>query len=322
MRIGIDIMGGDFAPLETTLGAIHAKRELGNDHTLVLIGDEQQTRAIIRDQGANESDFEFVNTTQVIGMAEHPTKAFPQKPDSSIVVGFHLLKAGKIDSFASAGNTGAMMVGSMLTVKPIPGIIRPSISSVLPKEDGGVGIILDVGINADCKPEVLQQFALLGSIFAESVYHISNPQVGLMNIGEEEEKGNILTKETHQLLKQTPHINFIGNVEGRDLFNNRADVIVCDGFTGNVILKEAESFYSLIRKRGIHDPYFDRFDYENYGGTPVLGVNGTVIIAHGISNAKAIKNMIHLSKEVAEAGLSEKIARALADLPVGEQVQK
>jgi glycerol-3-phosphate acyltransferase PlsX len=143
-----------------------------------------------------------------------------------------------------------------------------------------------------------------------------------MNIGEEEEKGNILTKETHQLLKQTPHINFIGNVEGRDLFNNRADVIVCDGFTGNVILKEAESFYSLIRKRGIHDPYFDRFDYENYGGTPVLGVNGTVIIAHGISNAKAIKNMIHLSKEVAEAGLSEKIARALADLPVGEQVQK
>jgi glycerol-3-phosphate acyltransferase PlsX len=322
MRIGIDIMGGDFAPLETTLGAIQARRELEPDFTLVLIGDETETRSIILKYGGNESDFEFVNTTQVIGMAEHPTKTFTQKADSSIAVGFRLLKEKKIQAFASAGNTGAMMVGSMLTVKPIPGILRPSISSVLPKEDGGVGIILDVGINADCKPEVLQQFALLGSIFAESVYHITNPKVGLMNIGEEEEKGNLLTKETHQLLKQTPHINFIGNVEGRDLFNNRADVIVCDGFTGNVILKEAESFYSLIRKRGIHDPYFDRFDYENYGGTPVLGVNGTVIIAHGISNAKAIKNMIHLTREVIAAGLSEKIASALADLPVGEQVQK
>jgi glycerol-3-phosphate acyltransferase PlsX len=322
MRIGIDIMGGDFAPLETTLGAIQARRELGPEFTLVLIGDETETRSIIIKYGGNESDFDFVNTTQVIGMAEHPTKAFTQKTDSSIAVGFRLLKEKNIDAFASAGNTGAMMVGSMLAVKPIPGILRPSISSVLPKEDGGVGIILDVGINADCKPEVLQQFALLGSIFAESVYHITNPKVGLMNIGEEEEKGNILTKETHQLLKQTAHINFIGNVEGRDLFNNRADVIVCDGFTGNVILKEAESFYSLIRKRGIHDPYFDRFDYENYGGTPVLGVNGTVIIAHGISNAKAIKNMIHLTREVLAAGLSEKISRAIAELPVGEQVQK
>ena len=322
MRIGIDIMGGDFAPLETTLGAILAKRELGPEYTLVLVGDEAETRSIIRQHGGSESDFEFVNTTQVIGMAEHPTKAFTQKTDSSIAVGFKLLKENRIHAFASAGNTGAMMVGSMLVVKPIPGILRPSISSILPKEDGGVGIILDVGINADCKPEVLQQFALLGSIFAESVYHIVDPKVGLMNIGEEEEKGNLLTKETHQLLKQTPHINFTGNVEGRDLFNNRADVIVCDGFTGNVILKEAESFYTLIRKRGIHDTYFDRFDYENYGGTPVLGVNGTVIIAHGISNAKAIKNMIHLTREVVAAGLSEKIARALADLPVSEQVQK
>jgi len=322
MRIGIDIMGGDFAPLETTLGAIQAKRELGSGFSLVLVGDEAQTRAIISQHNGNENDFEFVGTTQVIGMAEHPTKAFSQKTDSSIAVGFRLLKEGRIDAFASAGNTGAMMVGSMLAVKPIQGILRPAISSILPKENGGVGIILDVGINADCKPEVLQQFAVLGSVFAENVYHISNPKVGLMNIGEEEEKGNLLTKETHQLLKQTPHINFVGNVEGRDLFNNNADVIVCDGFTGNVILKEAESFYSLIKKRGIHDAYFDRFDYENYGGTPVLGVNGTVVIAHGISNAKAIKNMIHLTKEVVAAALSEKIAQALSGLPVTEQVQK
>ncbi|MBK7968808.1 MAG: phosphate acyltransferase PlsX [Bacteroidetes bacterium] len=322
MRIGIDMMGGDFAPLETTLGAIQARKELDPRYTLVLIGNESEIREIFRQHHADDSGFVFVNTSQVIGMADHPTKAFQQKTDSSIAVGFHLLKEKKIDAFASAGNTGAMMVGSMFAVKPVQGILRPAISSIIPKEDGGVGIILDVGINADCKPEVMQQFAILGSIFAENVYHINNPKIGLMSIGEEDEKGNILTKESHQLIKTTPNINFIGNLEGRDMFNNRADVIVCDGFTGNVMLKLAESFYSLIRKRGIHDEYFDRFDFENYGGTPVLGVNSTVIIAHGISNAKAIKNMILLSKEVAEAGLAEKISKALADTPVSEQLPK
>jgi glycerol-3-phosphate acyltransferase PlsX len=181
---------------------------------------------------------------------------------------------------------------------------------------------LDVGINADCKPEMLQQFAILGSIFAEDVYHINNPRLGLMSIGEEEEKGNILTKEAHTLIKSTPHINFVGNLEGRDLFNNKADVIVCDGFTGNVMLKLAESFYSLIRKRGMHDAYFDRFDFENYGGTPVLGINSTVIIAHGISNAKAIKNMILHACEVAGAGMPDKISKALSEISIGEQLPK
>jgi glycerol-3-phosphate acyltransferase PlsX len=215
-----------------------------------------------------------------------------------------------------------MMVGSMFAIKPVNGILRPAISSIVPKEDGGVGILLDVGINADCKPEMLQQFAILGSIFAEDVYHISNPRVGLMSIGEEDEKGNMLTKEANVLLKNTPHINFTGNLEGRDLFNNKADVIVCDGFTGNVMLKLAESFYSLIRKRGMHDAYFDRFDFENYGGTPVLGVNSTVIIAHGISNAKAIKNMIIHAGEVAKAGMPDKISRALSEISLGEQLSK
>jgi glycerol-3-phosphate acyltransferase PlsX len=210
----------------------------------------------------------------------------------------------------------------MFSAKPIKGVLRPAISSIIPEEDGGVGIILDVGINADCKPEMLQQFALLGSVFAESVYHIDNPKVGLMSIGEEAEKGNLLTKEAHQLLKNTTNINFIGNLEGRDMFNSKADVIVCDGFTGNVMLKLAESFYSLIRKRNIHDEYFDRFDFENYGGTPVLGVSSTVIIAHGISNAKAIKNMILLTREVIEAGLTEKISRALAENTISEQLPK
>ncbi len=322
MRIGIDIMGGDFAPLETTLGAIQARKELDPAHALVLIGNESVIRDIFRQQGADESGFEFVNTTEVIGMADNPTKAFSQKPNSSITVGFHLLKEKKLDAFASAGNTGAMLVGSMIALKPIQGIIRPAICSIIPKEDGGMGIILDVGINADCKPEMMQQFAVLGSIFVENVYHINNPKVGLISIGEEDEKGNLLTKETNQILKLTPHLNFVGNLEGRDMFNNKADVLVCDGFTGNVMLKLAESFYSLLRKRNIHDEYFDRFDFENYGGTPILGVNSTVIIAHGISNSKAIKNMILLTRGVVEAGLPEKISRALSEIPVSEQIPK
>ncbi len=322
MRIGIDMMGGDFAPLETTLGAIQARKELSSEYTLVLIGNESEIRDILIQNGANVSDFVFVNTTEVIGMADNPTKAFSQKPNSSISVGFHLLKEKKIDAFASAGNTGAMMVGSMISAKPIHGIIRPAISSIIPKEDGSMGIILDVGINADCKPEMLQQFAVLGSIFIENVYHTKNPKVGLISIGEEDEKGNILTKETNQLLRTTPHINFVGNLEGRDMFNSKADVLVADGFTGNVMLKLAESLHTLLVKRNIHDEYFDRFDFENYGGTPVLGVNSTVIIAHGISNAKAIKNMILLTRGVVEAGLTEKISRALSDLPVSEQLPK
>lgn len=312
MRIGVDIMGGDFAPEHTLLGALEAWRELPEGIRLVLIGDREAMLPILQREQVPAEAFDIVHTTEVIAMSDHPTKAFQQKQNSSIAVGFHLLKEGKIDSFASAGNTGAMLVGSMFTVKAIPGILRPAIATLLPKFDGGWGLLLDVGVNADCKPEVLQQFALLGALYAQNILHIANPSVGLMSIGEEEEKGNLLVKETHQLLKETKDIRFIGNVEGRDLFNDKADVIVCDGFTGNVMLKEAESFYAMIRKRGIKDEYFDRFDYEDYGGTPILGINSEVIIAHGISKAKAIKNMILLSKEVVEARLSAKITAAFS----------
>ncbi len=318
IRIGVDIMGGDYAPLETTLGAISAYKELSKYVQLVLIGDKNQIVPILSNNGLSESQFEIVHTTEVIDMGDHATKAIVQKPNSSIAVGFHLLKEKKIHAFASAGNSGAMLVGSMFSVKAVNGIQRPAIASVLPQEDGTTNLILDVGANADCKPEVLQQFGLLGSLLAEHVYHKKTPRVALMNIGEEEEKGNVTSQQAHQLLKNTKEINFVGNVEGRDLFNNKADVIVCDGFTGNVILKEAESFYTLIKKRGIKDEYFDRFDYENYGGTPVLGVNGNVIIAHGISKAKAIKNMILLSKEVTEANLAEKIATAFHENVVNQ----
>lgn len=312
MKLGVDIMGGDYAPEQTTLGAIAAWRELPADTKLVLFGNRDLILPYLKKEGVSEDAMEIVHAPGVISMSDHPTKSFQQKTDSSIVIGFQWLKEGRIDSFASAGNTGAMLVGSMFTVKPIAGILRPAIASLLPKEDGGWGLILDVGVNADCKAEILQQFAILGSIYAENLLHIKNPRIGLMSIGEEEEKGNLLVKETHQLLKETKEINFTGNVEGRDLFNDKVDVVVCDGFTGNVILKEAESFYSMILKRGIKDAYFDRFNYEDYGGTPILGINSEVIIAHGISKAKAIKNMIHLSKEVCEAGLSGKIAKAFS----------
>ena len=316
LRLGIDIMGGDYAPRETTLGAIDACREVPEDVKLVLIGNRDAILPILKEQNISEDVFEIIHTTEVIEMSEHPTKSFQQKPKSSLAAGFHLLKEGKIDAFSSAGNTGAMLVGSMFTVKPIAGILRPSIATLLPKVSGGWGLLLDVGVNADCKAEVLQQFALLGTVYAKHILHLNNPKVGLMSIGEEEEKGNLLTKETHQLLKETRDINFIGNVEGRDLFNDKADVIVCDGFTGNVLLKEAESFYAIIKKQNIHNEYFDRFNYEDYGGTPILGINGTVIIAHGISKSKAIKNMILNSHECARVKLSEKIAQAFSKEPV------
>jgi glycerol-3-phosphate acyltransferase PlsX len=313
MKIGIDIMGGDFATRETTLGVIQALPELADNVKLVLFGDEHAISDQFSREGADISRVEIVHTTEVIGMDEHPTKAITQKLDSSISRGFEFLKKGEIDAFAGAGNSGAMMVGAMFSVKTIPGILRPAVCSVVPKENGQWGVFLDVGLNADCKPEMLVQFGILGSLFLEHVYNVPQPKVGLMNIGEEEEKGNMITQATHQLLKATKDLNFIGNIEGRDMFNTKADVIVCDGFTGNVMLKMAESFYELIKKRNIKDEYFDRFNYENYGGTPVLGVNAPVIIAHGISNARAIKNMIHITQKVTAAKLTEKIAAAVQE---------
>lgn len=310
MKIGIDIMGGDYAPEQTMLGAIAAQRELASGYQIVLIGDEPVIKNILRRENVSENLFSVVHAPDVIGMAEHPTRAIAQKPNSSIAVGFGLLKKGQLDAFTSAGNTGAVLVGSMFSVKTILGILRPAISTLVPKEDGTWGLLLDVGVNADCKPEMLQQFAILGSLFAEHILHTKNPKVGLMNIGEEEEKGNALSQAAHQLIKNTKDINFIGNVEGRDMFNQKADVIVCDGFTGNVILKLAETFHVLMVKRNFTDEYFNRFDYETYGGAPVLGINSTVLIGHGISNAKAIKSMILMAQEILQVRLAEKITSA------------
>lgn len=310
MKIGIDILGGDFAPDANVSGAILARKELPTDVELVLIGDKDQIFSGLSALGENPSDYTIVHAPDVITMNDHPTRAIPQKPNSSIAVGFDLLAKHEIDSFASTGNTGAMLVGAIYKINTIPGIIRPCITSTLPAIDGSKTILLDVGSNADCKADVLYQFAVLGALYAKNVYGIENPRVALLNIGEEETKGNLLTLAAHRLMAESDDINFIGNLEGRDIFFGKADVIVCDGFTGNVVLKQAEGIYSLMKKRGIQDEYFDRFNYENYGGTPILGVKGNVIIGHGISNDIAVKNMIIHSYEVAKSGLASKVNEA------------
>jgi phosphate acyltransferase len=307
MRIGLDVMGGDYAPDATLAGAVLARQILPDDVHLVLIGDQKIIEAYLQNKGVSSNGFEIVHSSEVIGMGDHPAKAFSQKTQSSIHIGFQLLQAGKIDGFASAGSTGAMMVGAMYTVKSIPGIIRPAITGPIPKPGGKYSILLDVGLNADCKHDVLYQYGILGSLYTEYVYKVANPKVGLLNIGEEEEKGNLLTKAAYQAMHGTTDFNFIGNVEGNEIFDDKVDVIICDGFVGNVVLKQAEAFYKLTRKLNIHDEYFERFNFENYGGTPVLGINSNVIIGHGISNDITIKNMILLTKDVISANLPAKI---------------
>ena len=259
------------------------------------------------EKGSDPSLFNIVHAPDEIGMSEQPIRAFTQKPKSSISVGFHFLKEGKIDAFASAGNSGAMVVGSMYSTEMIEGVLRPCTAAVLPKENGGNTYLLDIGTNPDAKPEMMVQFGILGSCFARYVYGLENPKVGLLNIGEEEEKGNILTQATYKLMKESSQINFVGNVEGRDLLMDKADIIVSDGFTGNVVLKQLESIYHLLRRRNFYDDFVERMNYENFGGTPILGIKSTVIVGHGISNDNAIKNMILLTKNVHEAKLSTKI---------------
>jgi glycerol-3-phosphate acyltransferase PlsX len=307
MRIGLDISGGDFAPKATIDGALLAREVLSNDVTIVLLGDEEIIRSEFANRGKNFDGFEVVHAPEVITYHDHPTRAIPKKPNSSIAIGFDLLAKANLDVFASTGNTGAMLVGAMYKLNTVPGIIRPCITSTLPCVDGSHTILLDVGSNADCKADVLYQFAVLGALYSKHVHGVENPRVALLNIGEEDSKGNLLTLAAYKLLSESDELNFTGNIEGRDLFTGIADVIVCDGFTGNIVLKEAEGIYTLMRKRGIRDEYFDRFNYENYGGTPILGVKGNAVIGHGISNDIAIKNMLLHSYEVAASGLATKI---------------
>ncbi|HPH23963.1 MAG TPA: phosphate acyltransferase PlsX [Chitinophagaceae bacterium] len=308
MQIGIDMMGGDFAPLEAVKGLELLFKELPTaKNTIVCIGRSNELLPLLTEYNVQDS-VNIVHAEEVIGYNEHPTKALKEKQQSSIAIGFHLLVTGKIDALISAGNTGAMLVGAMFSIKAIEGVQRPTIATIIPKINGGTGLLLDVGLNADCKPEHLNQFAVLGSLYAQHILNIQQPKIGLLNVGEEEGKGNILAQATYPLLKENTQINFVGNIEGRDLFNDKADVIVCDGFTGNVALKMAESIFEIAHQRNLHkDEYLNRFHYENYGGTPVLGVAKPVIIGHGISNAKAFKNMILLAQKMIETDLCNKM---------------
>lgn len=307
MNIGLDMMGGDYAPLEAVKGVAEFLAAGNADVHLTLIGDEAQIKTHLATFPVAAAKCTIVPTTQVIEMNEHPTKALKEKKDSSIAVGFYLLAHGKIDAFISAGNTGAMMVGSLFSIKAIEGVMRPTIGAYMPREDGTLGLLVDVGLNADCKPENLNQFAILGSLYARHILNFDNPKVGLVNLGEEEGKGNLLAQAAYPLLKENNQINFIGNIEGRDILMTKADVLVCEGFTGNVVLKLAESIYDIIKRRNIHDEHFDRFNFEQYGGVPVLGVAKPVIIGHGISHATAFKNMIRIAQRMIDTGLLEKM---------------
>ncbi len=300
MNIGLDMMGGDFAPLEAVKGVMNYLEEEKSSASLALIGNDKQLNALLAEYPLPADRIKVVHADQVIGMHEHPTKALKEKQQSSIAIGFHLLASGKIDAFISAGNTGAMLVGALFSIKALDGVLRPTISTIIPKEDGGTGLLLDVGLNADCKPEQLNQFAVMGSVYAQLILGIDKPKVGLINVGEEEGKGNILAQATYPLLKENKHIHFIGNIEGRDVLLDKADVMVCEGFTGNIILKLAESLYDISQRKKVEHEYFDRFNFENYGGTPVLGVSKPVIIGHGISKAKAFKNMILVAQKMIE----------------------
>ena len=309
MRIALDAMGGDYAPEAVVKGAILAAEQLEKDDVILLIGQEDAIKPLLEENNYAGDNIKIVHASQVIEMGEHPTKALAQKTDSSIAVGYGLLKMQKADAFCSAGNTGAMLVGAMFSVKAVEGILRPSIGGLVPKVNGGFGIMLDVGANADCKPEVLEQFGEIGSIYAKYVLDIPNPKVGLMNLGEEEGKGTVVTQAAHQRLKANSNINFIGNIEGRDLFNDKADVIVCDGYTGNIILKMAENIYDILNEKNMHDEFFDKFNYEAVGGSPILGINGNAVIGHGVSSPRAICNMVLQAQKMVSSKLSDRFQK-------------
>jgi glycerol-3-phosphate acyltransferase PlsX len=312
MKIGLDIMGGDFAPDAVIEGAADSLIHFSGDDKLVLIGDQDSIHSKLKELSIDPSRFEIVHTTQVIGMGDIPSKAYSQKPDSSIAVGYMLLKEKRIDGFCSAGNTGAMLVGASYTVNVIPGVFRPALATVVPVVNNRNSVILDVGLNPDTKPDVLLQYGILGSLFAKYVLEIDNPSVRLLNIGEEESKGTPAVKAAYELMKDYPGINFLGNIEANDMFGEKApDVIVCDGFVGNVVLKQTEAFYQIYKSRNLSDAYFERLNFENIGGTPIVGINANVVIGHGISKRKAIMNMVLQTLAVVHVNLAQKIKEAI-----------
>jgi len=308
MRIGYDMMGGDNAP-QANLSAASEFAQNNPDVQLYLFFDIAQP--IDGLDGIPNSI--PVPCEGVIGMDEHPTKAMREKQKATIPVGFHFLAEGKIDAFISTGNTGMMMVGAMMLIKPIEGVSRPAIPTMVPKVTGGSGLIADVGLNADCKPDNLRQFAILAAEYARLAQDNENPTVGLINMGEEEGKGNLLAKEAFTLLKEESKINFVGNIEGRDIFYDKADVMICDGYTGNIVLKLSESIYDILAvDQGVTNNFVERLNFENYGGTPVLGVRKPVIVGHGVSKAPAMIHMMNMAKRMVETDFCGTLAKKFA----------
>lgn len=333
-------MGGDFAPEVAIEGAVMSLKLLNKESRIVLYGDETRIRELIKKHGANESDFDIVATTQVIEMGDHPAKAFIAKRDSSMTRGFNDLAEGKIDGFASAGSTGAMMVGSMQVIKPIEGVIRPVLATLIPTISTEKGIqravLMDVGLNVDAKPEVLAQYGLLGSIYAKSALNMNNPRVALLNIGEEEGKGNAQAKATYDLMKADKRYNFVGNVEASYIFTGKiGDVVVADAFVGNSLLKMGESLYRINFRLGGGKPrlklmlrsllgrivpklywqydFWDSMNAESVGGLQVMGINAPVMIGHGSSSARAICSMILAMERDIKSNFPAKLREALKE---------
>lgn len=337
VRVALDAMGGDNAPGEIVLGAIQAAREYHMG--VYLVGREDAIRAELAKHDTSGLDLPIIHTDEVIEMDEHPVTAVRRKKNASMTLALQQVRDGAALGAVSAGNSGAMMAASLFTLKRIPGVDRPALGGIFPTKDG-ICLVIDIGANTDCKAEYLQQFALMGAIYLERIFHVQSPRIGLLANGEEESKGNQMVVETHQLLKQTAPtlgLNFIGNVEGRDIPTGGADVVVCDGFVGNVVLKVSEGLAetllgllrvemtsSLVNKlaAAILRPGLrkvgKRLDYAEYGGVPLLGINGSAIVSHGRSNAKAIKNAIRVARQTAETGVTGAIADGLAKLGTQE----
>ena len=335
MIIILDGMGGDNAPLEIVKGAVEASSQI--DHQIIITGIEDEINAELAKYNYDESKIQVVHTSEVIENEDSPVKAIRRKTDSSMVKGLTMLKEGEGDLFISAGNTGAYMAGSLLILGRIPGIDRPAIASIYPIAGGALpSIIVDAGANSECRPSNLLEFAIMGSLYMEKVMGRKNASVGLVNLGIEENKGTTVTKAAHKLLKEAD-INFIGNVEARDVPKGACDVIVCDGFTGNIILKLTEGFaWNLLKTMknkftsgisakmgavllaGKVREIKDEFDYSEYGGAPILGVNGHILKIHGSSGATAVKNAIIKGIPYAQENVVGRISSAMEGIDVGE----
>ena len=330
MRIALDAMGSDRAPAIEVEGAIGALASLGEGVQLVLVGDRERVEAeLARHPEAPRERIDVVHAPNRIEMGESPAQAIRRKPDSSIVVGLNLHKQGEVDAFISAGSTGAVMAGSLVILRPLPGVDRPAIGTVLPTRSGHV-LLLDAGANVDTRPHHLLQFAHLGTIYVQDLMGVERPRVGLLNIGEEPEKGNELAVEAHRLLAESSRLNFVGNIEGRDIIAHGCDVLVCDGFVGNVLLKFYESvagfIVEMLKKEAEaasakldFSRIFQALDYTEYGGAPLLGVNGVTIICHGGSPPRAIRNAIRMAVQAVEHEMVTHIQNRLARLAEGEQ---